>query len=190
MKRWAVIGYLVGIHVAVGVLAWQLHHRPDRVEFMRQVHARIAIPDGACLFLGDSLTQSLVVSTICDRAVNLGIGSQTTAQLAESMRAYPLERASRIYVMIGTNDRGPPDYAAVAAQLPEGVPVTWSAPPSGPSPESVCASLPDCTFVDTPAALAPLGDAAFLDGVHLSPEGYAAWASALTAAKSPRPPSS
>lgn len=190
MKRVALIAYLLALHVAVGWLAWKLDHRPSRLAFMREAHARMdaTIPDGACIFLGDSITQGLAVSAVCDKAVNLGIGGQTTDQLAESMEGYrALPRASRIFVMIGVNDRTPGDFQRVASLLPP-VPVVWSAPTRGSiePARKACASLPRCRFVDTPALLAPLGDAAYTDGLHFSPAGYSAWIAALRKRPSPR----
>lgn len=197
MKRAALIAYLLALHVALAWFAWRLEHRPSRLDFMREAHARMdaSIPDGACIFLGDSITQGLAVSAVCDKAVNLGIGSQSTNELAESMRGYhALARAGRIFVMIGANDHGAEDFMAVARELPPRIPVVWSGAASldgsmradAAKAQAACATRPACTYIDTQALLDPLGAAAYLDGVHLSPKGYAVWIAALRKRPFPR----
>jgi hypothetical protein len=198
MKRAAVLAYLLALHAAVGWLAWKIDHRPTRLEFMREAHARMdaSIPAGACLFLGDSITQGLATAAVCDRSVNLGIGSQSTRELAASMRAYhALARAGRVFVMSGANDRGAGDFMAIARQLPAGTPVVWSGAASldgstrgdAAKAQAACATLRGCTYIDTQALLDPLGADAYLDGLHLSPKGYAAWIAALKSASAQKP---
>jgi hypothetical protein len=148
-------------------------------------------PDGAVIFLGDSLTQGLAVAAVSPRAVNYGVAGATSADV---LRAVPqlgsLKRARVVAVMVGTNDVGKQQTAgiedrlrAISAAIP--VPLVWTEiPPHAEGDVSsvnaaaakVCAERPDCTFLRMrwgPADMDP-------DGVHLSPEGRARWMRALS----------
>jgi len=100
-------------------------------------HARMDgnVPDGAVIFIGDSITQGLCVSAIACPSVNYGIGSDTTVGVLKRLPSYKsIQRASAIVIAIGINDmryRSNEDilrnYAAIAKQIPEDVPVIFSA---------------------------------------------------------------
>lgn len=74
---------------------------------MLSIHRRMddSIPAGYTLFFGDSLTQSLAVSTIVKNAVNYGIGKDTSQGLLDRLAYYQsIKRAKNIVISIGTND--------------------------------------------------------------------------------------
>lgn len=63
------------------------------------------INDNAILFLGDSLTQGLAVSSVTPYAVNYGIGHDTTTGLINRLSLYnSLHKVKLIVVEIGHND--------------------------------------------------------------------------------------
>ena len=219
MKRAAVITYLIALHTLVGVaLITPGHLRQFRkqenphIAEMRVVHGRMAptIPDGAAIFLGDSITEGLAVAAVSPHAVNLGIGGLRTDQLLENLPAYPLDRARAIYLMIGINDFGQgraegiqDRIAAIAASLPDR-PVVWtgvmpvredvaslaSVATVNEAVERACAALPACRYIDPAPLLAPGGkwdQSAYLDAVHLNAEGYRRWVIALRGDHSPPP---
>ena len=96
------------------MLAYQ--HRIDR-----------QVPDGAIIFIGDSITQSLAVSNISPSAINFGIGSDTTYGVLQRLNLYSsLDRAEILVLAIGINDlkRREPDeiihnYERILARLPQ-----------------------------------------------------------------------
>lgn len=155
------------------------------------------VPDGATVFLGDSITAGLLTSNLAPRTVNYGISGATTADVLNVIDKLPsVKRASRIYLAVGVNDvhdglPGTEDrFRAIATAIPAGTSVVWSAvlPTAHPriSVEAVqrvneearaaCAARSRCTWVP-----APEWREGYLlaDGVHLSGAGYAAWAAAL-----------
>ena len=89
------------------------------------------VPDGAVVFLGDSFIQGMCVSAVHDKAVNFGIGGDTTVGLLCRLPAYRcLKRARAVVVAIGYNDlreRGNEQilsgYQEILSEMPEGVPV-------------------------------------------------------------------
>lgn len=201
MKRAALFAYLLAVHALLAfavarpgaVRAWlgkpdAFSERMDRYLAAKDANA----PDGAAIFLGDSITQSLAAAAVAPQAVNLGLGSQTTADLTRRARGYQsLERASTIYLMIGANDlsRGRvPDYAPLLDVLPADVPLVWSgvmrsrrADPdqriaTNSAIRALCEQRPRCRYVDT----SNLGPEDFQeDGAHPNAQGYGKWIAAL-----------
>ncbi len=74
---------------------------------MRGFHQRISenlIP-GSVIFIGDSITQGLTVSAVHDRAVNFGIGGDTTFGVIQRLNEYKHLKDSKLIVLaIGVND--------------------------------------------------------------------------------------
>lgn len=192
MRRASLIAYLLVLHAAVIGLAWS-SHLPERLGLRDAPHIRemrsvlqwrdATTPAGAAIFLGDSLTERLAVSAVEPGAVNFGIGRTRTDQLFIPEAA---KRARRIYLLIGTNDfmQGRAEgiearLAGIAAALPDR-PLIWTgimlpeAHAANRKIQQLCAARPNCAYVP------PITDPAlFVDGVHLSPNGYAAWIEAL-----------
>ncbi|MCK5860895.1 MAG: hypothetical protein KAH38_00325 [Candidatus Hydrogenedentes bacterium] len=74
---------------------------------MSTYHGRMdgSVPEGAVLFIGDSITQGLCVAAICEHGVNYGIGSDTTAGVLERLPLYTsTARAAAVVLAIGVND--------------------------------------------------------------------------------------
>ncbi len=70
-----------------------------------QVLQAKASPEKPVFFLGDSITAGLNVSSISDRAINFGIGGDTTMGLAWRINQYPnLHHARAIVIEVGVND--------------------------------------------------------------------------------------
>ena len=103
---------------------------------MLAYHSRIdkQIPDGATVFIGDSITQSLAVSNVAANSFNFGIGSDTTYGVLQRLDTYRhLHRAKTIVLAIGINDlkvRDPEEtllnYERILNKLPKGVNVVIS----------------------------------------------------------------
>lgn len=93
------------------------------------------VPNGAVIFIGDSLTQGLCVSAVASPSVNYGIGNDTTVGVLNRLSEYPsIERAGAVVLAIGINDmeRTPNEeiienYRKIIEQMPKGVPVIVSA---------------------------------------------------------------
>jgi len=79
----------------------------DHFRRMTTYHGRMdgSVPDGAVLFIGDSITQGLCVAAVCAHGVNYGIGSDTTAGVLERLPLYTsIERSAAVVLAIGVND--------------------------------------------------------------------------------------
>ena len=159
------------------------------------------IPDGATIFLGDSITQGLATTAISPASVNYGIGSATSAELLANLTKYhSLQRASAIFLLIGINDLGSEKSAglterfeAIVAALPNEVPLIWSGimptysdnidPAAIESANQVirklCSARDKCAYVDTHAIFSTGGSTLFRDGVHPNDQGYAKWIATL-----------
>lgn len=222
MKRTIIIVYAVFIHAVLAALFFKTDalHRfrviaglsepaAPQIKLMQKLfHERRdpSVPDGAEIFLGDSITFGYATANAANRSVNYGIGQQTASQLIDSLPGYKsLMGARRIYLMIGVNDiingtsaELPEKIRVIASLLPKSVPVIWSGlmptdqhgaliQQINPEIRSVCAAMPNCIYVDTFAKMTtPDGHPItgfFLDGVHPSASGYAAWTKMLLAAK-------
>lgn len=201
MKRSLLAAYVLVVHAALVVLLWRtsipaaIGLAPARVHphitDMREVlrwRDSTTMP-GAAIFLGDSLTERLAVSSVEPDAVNFGIGRSRTDQL---FIPDAVASARRIYLLTGTNDFMQNKHAGIerrlekiAEQLPIDVPLVWTgimhpdADAANAKIRRICASRAACTYVE------PLRDPrAFVDGVHLSKEGYLQWIDSLRAAGS------
>lgn len=196
MKRAAAIAYLLAVHALLVVTILRpetARHRlglPNlHVQKMQAVlgYRDAMVPDGATIFLGDSITERMAVTAISPGAVNFGVsGARTSDLLALLPSLHSLERAGRIYLLIGVNDlRLSPEglearLAAISRALPNR-PLVWIGLPANervPVSETnaairrLCEAMPRCTFAD-------VGRIDLLDGLHPSPEGYAALAERL-----------
>jgi lysophospholipase L1-like esterase len=211
VKKKLALAYVAALHVALAV-ALAKTDLIERVQVrlgmrapaewsglvsMRVVLAAqdATVPDGAVIFLGDSITQALATAAVAPLSVNFGISGQRSDQLNASMDSYrSLSRAGAVVVAIGVNDirQGRSDgiehrYRAILGKIPPSVPVVMSSvtPIRGVDVSQVveagrraCSERPLCRFVD--ASIIP-ADALMTDGVHLSPRGYTAWIELLRA---------
>ncbi len=74
---------------------------------MLPFHLRIDgnVPEGAVLFIGDSITQGLCVSAVTDKGVNLGIGYDTTFGVLKRVALYAsVNKARSVMLAVGIND--------------------------------------------------------------------------------------
>ena len=93
------------------------------------------VPEGAVVFVGDSITQGLCVSAVWDRAVNYGIGSDTTVGVLQRLPKYAsMSRAAAVVIAIGVNDLKRRDnaeilgnYKKIMDAVPAGTPLVFSA---------------------------------------------------------------
>ncbi|MDY0363066.1 MAG: GDSL-type esterase/lipase family protein [Desulforegulaceae bacterium] len=93
------------------------------------------VPDGATLFIGDSITQGLATSAIANPSVNYGIGSDTTLGVLNRIRKYDsLNRADAVVLAIGLNDLSRrsdekivTNYKKILDSISEEIPVVVSA---------------------------------------------------------------
>ena len=93
------------------------------------------IPDGAVIYIGDSLTQGLCVTAVTTPSVNFGIGNDTTIGVLKRLPEYhSLERASVCVIAIGVNDlkrRGNEEiiinYSLILQTIPPHLPLIFSA---------------------------------------------------------------
>jgi lysophospholipase L1-like esterase len=239
MKKSLLTAYLVIIHVLLGVacitsdflprIAAALHLTappPSEAELMmnmmRTVHSHVddTVPEGATLFLGDSITMFFATSSLAAHTVNYGIGWQRSDQLIESMDRYQsMNRAARVVVTIGTNDllqhrsHGIESrYRAILAKIPAHASIIMSSiPPLGSSlfrdlgiavddvrrviasAQTVCEADHRCRFVNAYEALTVQGHPApgvlMADDIHLTPQGYARWFTAMRPAMAVQPAS-
>ena len=113
-------------------------HQTVTPHFRRMVayHERSVeiVPKEAVVFIGDSIMQGLCVAAVSPKAVNYGIGGDTTAGVLHRLETYrpALDRASAVVIAIGVNDllvRRNQDilssHARILGSLP-GVPVVIS----------------------------------------------------------------
>jgi lysophospholipase L1-like esterase len=125
------VGYRVGLirHVESEIT----QHFERMIEYHRLMDANI--PDGAVIFIGDSITHNLCVSDIVTPSVNFGIGKDTTVGVLKRLPLYRcLERASLCVMAIGLNDLRRRDnaeilnnYRLILQALPPHLPVVCSA---------------------------------------------------------------
>ena len=155
MKKQTTIAYLIGVHILLAVVLLKsdfidrvehklgIHKTAEPPEITQHYHRMLHyhrrmdgnVPEGAILFIGDSITQGLCVSAIASPAVNYGIGSDTTTGVLQRLPYYnSIGRASAVVLAIGINDmkRRSNDeilenYRAIIAQIPKTIPVIVSA---------------------------------------------------------------
>lgn len=124
MIKMILIIWLVGIHAFALLAAWDtdLPYRIDRklklgllnppeitrfYDDMLGSHLQLdgSVEPGSVIFLGDSLTQALNVTAITPKAINYGIGMDTSLGLLQRISHYQsLSKASRVVIAIGLND--------------------------------------------------------------------------------------
>lgn len=188
--------YAIALHALLAYLLLKPRQAPNPVETTRRFHAWADphVPDGAVLFFGDSITQGLATSAVSERAVNFGIGRQTSAQLLAALPGYrSIERAGAVYLQIGANDflnRTPEGLEGRLASIDsafDGIPRVWTGihairgvdaariARANAAIEARCTADPRCRYVQ------PLPDDAryYRDHVHLSDAGYERWIAAL-----------
>lgn len=212
MKRVIIAFYLIATQIGV---AFGAEPSPEEVPFipmMRGVHAWMdeSVPAGATIFIGDSITMALATAAVSPNSVNYGISWQRSDQLIQSMDIYKsMARASRVFVMVGTNDvlEGreadiQSRYQTILAKIPANIEVVMSSiPPVGnivingrkidekdvrnvvSSAKTVCEADKRCRFVNTYDALStdgnPTQGVLLPDQIHLSTKGYQLWIEAL-----------
>ena len=74
---------------------------------MARMYQRVdaTVPEGAVVFIGDSITQGLAVAAVTSPAVNFGIGRDTSAGVLRRLPDYgSLSRARLVVLAIGVND--------------------------------------------------------------------------------------
>lgn len=150
----------------------------DHFRRMLRYHLRMDgnVPDGAVLFVGDSLFQGLCTDAVACPSVNYGIGQDTTVGVLVRLPQYrSLLRASAMVLEIGANDLDRRDnrqiienYRRILEAVPRSVPVVCCAmlpvngrlmsPPDesanarirefNASLKALCSGDPRCVFVD------------------------------------------
>lgn len=201
MKQKIFLIYLFALHIAFIILFTRTNlalklgisdlATPAHIATMREIHSfrEETVPEGAAIFLGDSITDRLSTAAVAPNSVNFGISWQTSGQLLEAMPKTALARAGSVYLLIGANDFSKGKAAgidetltAISGAIPD-KPLLWTGimrPQAGHANQTIrrlCAARSHCTYV--PPLQAP-GD--FIDGVHLTPIGYQHWIAALKAA--------
>lgn len=209
--------YAIAVHVLMAVLVFKTDFIPKvksrffpspepsnvQIRSVFAFHERIdpLVPDGAAIFLGDSITQGLATAAVAPLSVNYGIGGAVSEELVIHIPRYgSLKRAGTVFLMVGINDLLHGKAAGLAERLqtlsdllPPDTAVVWS----GVMPtytgevepaqideinraiEAICQRRKLCTFVDTKAVLSPEGESLFTDGIHLNTDGYRKWIAAL-----------
>jgi len=219
--KWAIVGYIIALHLFSVVLVAKTDFIPRLkgkfgmagvpnlyVQNMIRYYLWMdeLVPEKSVVFLGDSITQSLVTAAVAPYAINYGIGGENTAELLDAIPSYKsLDRASAIVLAIGINDlaqgmkEGLNDrYQRIVAALPRENTLIWSSvmPAKGwkinsldiveanRTIKTLCQKRENCVFVDTWSFLADANGQMIQhyfhgDGVHLSLDGYREWILAL-----------
>lgn len=139
-RRALVLGGLCSLLPASSPCDAGATQRPELTEHyhrMLRYHLRMDgnVPDGAVVFVGDSLTQGLCADAVACPSVNYGIGSDTTVGVLERLPKYRcVSRASAVVLAIGSNDldrRGDAEiienFRRILAAVPQALPVVCSA---------------------------------------------------------------
>ena len=179
-------------------------------ETMTAFHSRVDnnLPEGSVIFIGDSHVQGLAVAAVTDKAVNYGIGNDTTVGVLRRVKEYhSLSKSSAVVLEIGFNDlrfRSNTEilthYNQILTQLPDSIGVVLCAVhPVGQSKHDLfnhrihelngelrdlSQQFDHVTFLDVfEDKLAPGGfmpaDYQLADAIHLSKKGNEIWISAL-----------
>ena len=154
MKKATFITYIVFIHLIAGAIIVKSDILPKTMSFLGiQRHGDVAstvfykktlnyqlaaddnVPEGAVIFIGNSITQGMSTAAVAPFTVNYGIGGDTASGVLKRLPYYhSLNRARAIVVSIGLNDLllDGQDYvqdnlAKIAKALPAQVPVIFSA---------------------------------------------------------------
>ncbi len=186
--------------------AW--HYR-QMIGFHRRIDS--SVPEDAVLFIGDSLIQGICVSAIIDRAVNFGIGGDTTEGVLKRLSMYTsIKRARAVVLAVGFNDLRErnnsqimKNYREILSNVPENVTVLFcSLLPIDErcrheryndriielnrSAAEICSSIENCQFVDLTEKLKDTqGNLSRQyhegDGIHLNSRGYSIYNETLKA---------
>ncbi|QUM80430.1 GDSL family lipase [Moritella sp. 5] len=115
-------GYVVGLHIIIAVILvksdfvekvgrrigiYQPTEISDYYNTTTTYHKRMdgSVPEGATIFIGDSITQGLATAAISEYSVNYGIGSDTTIGVINRLPFYKsVTTAKSIVIAIGVND--------------------------------------------------------------------------------------
>lgn len=153
MKKLLLSSYIVLLHVFIGMALFKpgfvigvqkelrqftgIPEFTDHFYRMLKYHKRMDgnVPQGAVVFIGDSMIQALYVSAITPLAVNYGIGADTSRGILKRLPEYhSLARASAAVIAIGINEIGRysneemlANYRAIVNALPEHLPIVFSA---------------------------------------------------------------
>lgn len=154
MNRRILILYIIGIHMLLaavivksdfkqrvqakmGALAEAPSEITDHYRQMMYFHKRMDgnVPEGAVVFIGDSITQGLCVSAVISPSVNYGIGNDTTLGVLKRLPAYrSIDRASVVVLAIGindinirSNDEILENYRLIIDHIPKRTPIVLSA---------------------------------------------------------------
>ncbi len=152
MRKNVLIGYVFFVHLFLLLVLIEsdfttrvgyrvgLIRPPEITEHFEQMiryHKRMDpnIPDGAVIFIGDSIVQGLCVSAVVTPSVNFGIGSDTTVGVLKRLPEYhSLERASVCVMAIGINDLERrrneeilKNYSLIVRAVPPRLPLVFSA---------------------------------------------------------------
>lgn len=103
-------------------LGWLESSRTEHYKQMIAFHRRIdsIAPKGAVLFIGDSFIQSICVAAITEKAVNFGIGGDTTEGVLRRLPLYAsIKKAKAIVLLVGYNDLRERDNNAIIANYRE-----------------------------------------------------------------------
>lgn len=135
--RILILCYIVLLHLLLVVMVWKsdflgkLQNRlfdqkeEELTSFyntMLSFHLRMdaRIEEGAVLFIGDSMTQGLCGSCLSDRAVNFGIGGDTTRGVLNRIVQYrSVSHAKAVVLQVGVNDLFWRDDAALLENYTE-----------------------------------------------------------------------
>ena len=134
------------------------------------------IEQNSIIFLGDSMIQGLCVTCVSKKAINFGIGGDTTDGLLQRIKRYQSVKHSDIVIIaIGVNDLETKrdeniliNYNKILNYISPNVQILASSilpidPTYAPSPHSnnkrirtlnnqismTCKSMPNCTYIDT-----------------------------------------
>ncbi len=148
-----IILYLLFLHVFVGIVItktdilaqvqYKLGYRVAKPELtphyyrMLAYHKRVDknILDKSIIFIGDSLTQGLAVSAISNKAVNFGIGQDTTVGVLNRIPFYrSIIKSKLVVIAIGINDFSRrnnteilKNYLKMIDLIPENIPILFVA---------------------------------------------------------------
>lgn len=192
----------------LGIVAEETsRHYETMVVFHRRMDG--TVPPNSVLFIGDSFIQSLCVSAVTERGVNLGIGGDTTLGVLRRLPLYRCTASARVVVLnVGCNDlplrsnQGILNaYKKIVSEIPSGpnvlicavCPVDEGLRPERPNRRirelndhlrGICASTSRCAFLEVPDSLLDESGNLRRDchegvGIHLSSRGYAVWIEAL-----------
>jgi len=113
--------YLLLIHLLLALVLWKSDFidkvrvelgvsSSETLSFYEQMtlyHQRMdsSVPEGAVIFIGDSITQALATPAITQSGINFGIGTDTTLGVVKRLPLYQsIERSQAVVLSIGVND--------------------------------------------------------------------------------------